>query len=191
MINGINSNGILAYSSIARTQQPVTTMLESQTGSTQQPAPASMVTISAEAYNALRADIAGPKSDNEALSGVALITDKIKTDPAFADDMAYQYSHVRDFEGISLEDLPPLDGSYGTGKFKTMDQYLQHVSEFERTASDIMLQRQKIYDDMKSKGASGSEIFTKLMEFNSSLPKDYLESTRLNVMVDGFLNQKA
>ena len=96
--------------------------------------------------------------------------------------MAYLYSHSPDFEIVDLnKDVPPPDGtSTNSSPYKNIDDYLRHVSDFEKQANEIRDQRTAIYDDMKSKGASGKDIFNKIIDFNKKLPSEYLRTTGLD-----------
>ncbi|MBD9361578.1 hypothetical protein [Methylomonas fluvii] len=126
------------------------------------------VQISGSAYKALN-DSKATTSD-----GVKLIFDRVNSDPEFAKEMANVYTYSRDFELVDLNDLPSLSDT------SAMSAYTQQVKNFENEADKIRDQRIQIYTEMKGSGASDSDIFNKIMQFNKSLPEDYQAKTGLD-----------
>ncbi|MFA6270258.1 MAG: hypothetical protein WC657_03560 [Candidatus Paceibacterota bacterium] len=126
------------------------------------------VQISSSAYKALN-DSKATTSD-----GVKLIFDRVNSDPEFAKEMANVYTYSRDFELVDLNDLPSLSDA------SAMSAYTQQVKSFENEADKIRDQRIQIYTEMKGSGASDSDIFNKIMQFNKNLPEDYQAKTGLD-----------
>ena len=129
------------------------------------------VEISNKAFNA-------SKIDQSADQNFSLIYESINNDPKFADQMAYVYSHSPDFEITDLKNVPI------NGNSNTIQAYLKHENDFEIRSKNIMNNRIAIYNQMKTAGASGSDIFNKIMEFNKNLPIDYQKITGIDKYFD-------
>ena len=188
MINNTTVNGIFAQQ-----PAPAKLILEPSTSSPLvakqsriENAASSTVTISPEALNALMAEEArDQKAQEEDLKqGLSYLAQQIKTDPDFAEEMAYLHAHTRDGGVISLADIP-LDGR-PTARFQTMAEYRNYNDKFEQTAEDLMNARQAIYSRMKAEGASGADIYEKLMTFNQNLALDYQKAARLDVIARSY-----
>lgn len=96
---------------------------------------------------------------------------KMDSDPQFADEMAYNLSHIDDKELVSINDLPPLYDE------RAWQGYRNHVSEFEHLAKGVTAQRTELYEAMKANSVSGKEIYKAILDFNRRLPMDYQLAT--------------
>lgn len=193
MINYLAQQGIPAYTGITQKNQQTALQLRltQENSSTFSRSPSTTVSISPNAYAALKNDAIRYAQGSGLDRDMSPITDRIKTDPAFANEMAYAYSFSPDGELVDLErDVPPLDGSIGTGTYKTIDEYFKHTAEFDSTAQEVMRQRQQIYTSMKAQGASGLDIFSSLMAFNKTLPPDYQRATGLDRLAESFYSER-
>lgn len=125
------------------------------------------VQISDKAYQALN------DSMDTSSSGLKALYDRINNDPKFANEMAKAYADSIDLKKIPLVNghLPlPTDGEAWT-------KLTRGQQEFELQADTVREQRIQIYNNMKASGASGAEIYKKLMAFNKTLPEDYLSNS--------------
>ena len=194
MINSLVQQGISTYTGITRKNQQAASLLQptKENFSGLAKSSSTTVSISPNAYVALKNNAmkVSHESGQGPIPDMSSIVDRIKDDPSFADEMAYIYSFSPDGELIDLEkDLPPLDGSKGTGTYKTIDEYFKHSTEFDVAAQEVMRQRQQIYMSMKAQGASGLDIFSSLMEFNKTLPTDYQQTTGLDKLAASFYSK--
>lgn len=110
--------------------------------------------------------------------------DKVDNDPKFAEQAAKSYSSYPDLQLVSLVHGEKV----GSNRYKMTDaqneyfQSGQHKADrdyFNSIASEALEQRRSIYSSMKSKGASGKDIFYAIMQYNETLPEKYKEMSGL------------
>jgi len=179
MISAIARYRAAHYSSLSGKKSPRTAAEFNSTESSE------IVSISPDAYAALRKDAYEQRRGrSEEERAIDQLLDRINSDPEFAEEMAYLYSHSPDVEVVDLgKDSPPSDGSVGAGTYKAIEGYSEHGSEFSAKAQYVLQQRQRIYAEMKTRSATGATIFLGLMQFNKSLPGDYLRAAGLDRLV--------
>ncbi len=101
----------------------------------------------------------------------------IQSDSQFAEQMANTHAFTRDYELIDLADVP-IESETG------MNEYSQHVRNFEAKANDVMTERIQLYNKMKTNGSTGAEIFNGLVAFDKTLSADYQKATKLDLMTN-------
>jgi hypothetical protein len=138
---------------------------------------AGSVSISDNAYRALSEASQSSKDATDPVSVAAKrLIENVNSDPKFADEMGQAYAY-----SIDLKPIPLVNGHLPTANDTDAWAQMTHgQAKFEAQASSIRDQRIHIYTDMKAHGASGADIFKKLMEFNKQLPHDYQKMTRID-----------
>lgn len=160
-------------SSVTRNYQSNSDVSKSDNANTRL-ANADSVSISDNAYRALNASSQPYKDATDPISIAAKkLIDHVNNDPKFADQMAQTYTY-----SIDLRPIPMVNGHLPTADdTNAWEKMTQGQAEFEAQASSIRDQRIQIHSDMKANGASGAEIFKRIMEFNKTLSESYLQSS--------------
>lgn len=178
-----NTHPTYGTSSVARNYQSNSNVFKNDNTNTKL-ANADSVNISDNAYKALNEASQPSKDATDPVSAAAKkLIENVNNDPEFAKQMARDAAYGTDLKMVHVDDIFNLPTSDDT---KRWAEFIQGQKEFDAQASGIREQRIKIYNDLKSKGASDADIFNGIMQFNKTLPSNYQKMARIDQLTKYF-----
>ena len=111
-------------------------------------------------------------NDEEVSSDMKALLAKIDADPVYAERCAKNQTMWPDVQWTTMDELMSLGPTESVFSQEENNIYSQTVDR-------ALAQRRSIYNEMKSQGASGKDIYYAIMEYNNTLPESYKKQVGL------------